>query len=189
MFRARRAVGFVFAFSRPQTRTLLCDVQRSADRRVLPSANRLSEKLPSPESHPRSCRRSRCAFWRRSLRSASLRGGEGLCRKQVSEVSKSVALFSAGIPPVRRRSWVLSSARKMDASNVGAGLALWCQNLGSFFGGAEDCPICLSAVQPQFKTLPRSKCSTCRKKFHSECIYRWFRISKNTVCPHCRALI
>jgi E3 ubiquitin-protein ligase DOA10 len=36
--------------------------------------------------------------------------------------------------------------------------------------------------------LPKLACRTCKKKFHSACLYKWFSTSNNSTCPLCRNL-
>lgn len=35
--------------------------------------------------------------------------------------------------------------------------------------------------------LPRLACRTCAKRFHRACLYKWFRSSAKSMCPHCQS--
>lgn len=59
-----------------------------------------------------------------------------------------------------------------------------CFSTSSLCAGQEECLICYSIIQPTNGQLPRLRCRTCSKRFHSSCLYRWFKTGKNT-CPHC----
>lgn len=67
-------------------------------------------------------------------------------------------------------------------------LQLWKKNIDRRFEGAEDCTICYAVVHGTNFQLPRLQCRTCRKKFHSACLYKWFNTSQNSSCPLCRNL-
>ena len=66
-------------------------------------------------------------------------------------------------------------------------LLLWKQNVDREFEGLEACPICYSILHPTDRSLPRVECSTCRNKFHSRCLYKWFQQSHKSECPLCRS--
>ena len=52
--------------------------------------------------------------------------------------------------------------------------------------GQEECLICYSIIQPTSGQLPRLGCRTCRKRFHGGCLYKWFKSSGKSNCPHCQ---
>ena len=56
------------------------------------------------------------------------------------------------------------------------------------FEGLDDCMICFSVIHGSNYSLPKLSCKTCKKKFHSACLYRWFSTSNNSTCPLCRNL-
>ncbi|KAK0056651.1 E3 ubiquitin-protein ligase listerin [Biomphalaria pfeifferi] len=68
------------------------------------------------------------------------------------------------------------------------GLRLWKGNIDKKFEGIEDCMICFSVIHGTTFQLPRLTCRTCRKKFHSACLYKWFSTSQKSSCPLCRNL-
>ena len=61
---------------------------------------------------------------------------------------------------------------------------LWKTNIDKELDGIEECinftiklykgPICYYVIHSTTKELPRLACKTCKKKFHSSCINRWF---------------
>lgn len=68
------------------------------------------------------------------------------------------------------------------------GLSLWNHNLDKKFDGVEECYICFAVLHPGTYQLPKLSCHTCRKKFHSACLYKWFSTSNKSTCPICRNL-
>ena len=80
-----------------------------------------------------------------------------------------------------------SLAGKGATSTVFSAISYFILNVRSAVAGIEDCPICYCCLHPQFKTLPRFACKTCKYKFHSECLYKWMRTSNNSTCPLCRS--
>ena len=52
--------------------------------------------------------------------------------------------------------------------------------------GLEECAICYDIVNNQ-KQLPKMVCKTCKKKFHSACIRKWFQTSNKSECPLCKS--
>lgn len=35
--------------------------------------------------------------------------------------------------------------------------------------------------------LPKMQCKTCKHKFHSSCIQKWFQTSNKSECPLCKS--
>ncbi|CAH0553483.1 unnamed protein product [Brassicogethes aeneus] len=68
------------------------------------------------------------------------------------------------------------------------GLSLWNTNLDKKFDGVEECYICFAVLHPGTYQLPKLSCQTCKKKFHSACLYKWFSTSNKSSCPICRNL-
>ncbi|XP_062615887.1 E3 ubiquitin-protein ligase listerin-like [Saccostrea cucullata] len=68
------------------------------------------------------------------------------------------------------------------------GLRIWRRNIDKRFEGVDDCMICFSVLHGTNFQLPRLSCKTCKKKFHSACLYKWFQTSHNSTCPLCRNL-
>lgn len=66
------------------------------------------------------------------------------------------------------------------------GLSLWKRNLDKKYEGVEECYVCYSVIHQDTCQLPKLTCKTCRKKFHSPCLYRWFSSSNKSTCPICR---
>lgn len=66
------------------------------------------------------------------------------------------------------------------------GLMLWKTNLDKRFAGIEECCICFSVFHISTYQIPKSSCHTCRKKFHTNCLYKWFNTSQKSSCPICR---
>lgn len=68
------------------------------------------------------------------------------------------------------------------------GLMLWNNNLDKRFDGVEECYICFALIHQGTYQIPKLSCSTCKKKFHSACLYKWFSTSNKSTCPICRNL-
>ncbi|KAK5649826.1 hypothetical protein RI129_000855 [Pyrocoelia pectoralis] len=67
-------------------------------------------------------------------------------------------------------------------------LSLWNNNLDKKFDGVEECYICFAVLHQGTYQLPKLSCHTCKKKFHSACLYKWFSTSNKSTCPICRNL-
>eukprot|EP00922_Rhytidocystis_sp_ex-Travisia-forbesii_P007954 GHVS01011743.1.p1 GENE.GHVS01011743.1~~GHVS01011743.1.p1 ORF type:complete len:1819 (+),score=305.32 GHVS01011743.1:157-5613(+) len=93
-----------------------------------------------------------------------------------------------GVPRKRQTNWVMSTMRLIrQGVSLHSGLYLWCDNLKMYFEGMEDCPICLSVVHPNDRSLPKKLCNTCKLRFHMNCLQRWFKSSYKNTCPHCQS--
>ena len=68
------------------------------------------------------------------------------------------------------------------------GLTLWKKNVDRRFEGVEECYICFFILHGSTYQMPKVGCPTCKKKFHSACLYKWFSTSQNSTCPLCRNL-
>jgi hypothetical protein len=83
-------------------------------------------------------------------------------------------------------------------------IGIWKRNIDRRFEGVEECPICYLVVHATYKSLPKlvrhrlgrkeeadcdcaQACATCKKKFHSACLYKWFNTSHQNTCPMCRS--
>jgi hypothetical protein len=94
-----------------------------------------------------------------------------------------------GVTEGKWRKWVLHmvtcisnrDGRLLDA------IRLWQQNLDKEFEGVEDCPICYAVLHMTTNQLPRMACKTCKHKFHSACLYKWFNTSHKSNCPLCQS--
>ena len=94
-----------------------------------------------------------------------------------------------GVSEGRWRKWLLNmttlvsnrDGRLLDA------VKLWQKNLDKEFEGVEDCPICYSILHLQTNQLPRLACRTCKHKFHSACLYKWFNTAHKSNCPLCQS--
>ncbi|CAL1683944.1 unnamed protein product [Lasius platythorax] len=70
--------------------------------------------------------------------------------------------------------------------SVWDGLIMWKRNLDKKFAGVEECYICFSIFHINTYKIPKLSCHTCRKKFHTLCLYKWFNTSQKSTCPICR---
>lgn len=93
-----------------------------------------------------------------------------------------------GISETRLRKWMLSMAAFLRNQNgaVAEAIKIWKQNVDREFEGVEECPICYSIIHTMNHSLPRLACKTCRHKFHSACLYKWFSTSHKSTCPLCQ---
>jgi hypothetical protein len=76
----------------------------------------------------------------------------------------------------------------LNSCDISEAMRLWHSTLDSSFSGVEPCSICYCVMCPSDKSLPVPVCKTCKHKFHSFCLYKWFKSAANSTCPMCRAL-
>ncbi|KAF4740480.1 hypothetical protein FOZ63_026596 [Perkinsus olseni] len=93
-----------------------------------------------------------------------------------------------GVPSSRNQKLALAVLREMTRAGMASALRIWSANVERIFDGVEPCVICYSIVSIDSNSLPNKQCRTCKNKFHSDCIYRWFRTSQKTTCPLCQSL-
>ncbi|BBN16555.1 E3 ubiquitin-protein ligase listerin [Marchantia polymorpha subsp. ruderalis] len=93
-----------------------------------------------------------------------------------------------GIDEHLLRKWILSMASFLRNQNgaVSEAVQMWKRNVDREFEGVEPCPICYSIIHTSNHSLPKLACKTCRNKFHSACLYKWFSTSHQSTCPLCK---
>ncbi|CAD5117342.1 DgyrCDS6126 [Dimorphilus gyrociliatus] len=86
------------------------------------------------------------------------------------------------------RKWILQMTTFLSLQNgtLLESLLIWKNNVKKLFDDVEECTICFSVLHPTNYQLPKLQCSTCRKKFHPGCLYKWFNTSNKSTCPLCR---
>jgi hypothetical protein len=96
---------------------------------------------------------------------------------------------SVGVSESRLRKWLISIAVYLRAQNgtLVDAMLLWKRNVDRQFEGQEECLICYAIIQPANGQLPKLQCRTCRKRFHGQCLYKWFKSSGKSNCPHCQS--
>ncbi|PWA65835.1 Armadillo-like helical [Artemisia annua] len=96
---------------------------------------------------------------------------------------------SLGISDVKQRKWLLSMISFIRNQNgaLAEAIRIWKNNIDKEFEGVEECPICYSVIHPSNHTLPKLACKTCKHKFHSGCLYKWFTTSNKSNCPLCQS--
>ncbi|PIA58085.1 hypothetical protein AQUCO_00500192v1 [Aquilegia coerulea] len=100
-----------------------------------------------------------------------------------------VCTRSLGIAEQKQRKWFLSMIAFVRSQNGALAEAIrrWKNNFDKEFEGVEECPICYSIVHTSNNSLPRLACRTCKHKFHSACLYKWFSTSHKSTCPLCQS--
>ncbi|KAJ3688315.1 hypothetical protein LUZ61_017479 [Rhynchospora tenuis] len=95
---------------------------------------------------------------------------------------------SLGISEVKQRKWLLSLTTFIRNQNgaIAEAIRIWKTNFDKEFEGVEECPICYSILHTTNHSLPRLACKTCKHKFHSACLYKWFSTSHKSTCPLCQ---
>ncbi|KAJ0978328.1 hypothetical protein J5N97_013802 [Dioscorea zingiberensis] len=95
---------------------------------------------------------------------------------------------SLGISEVKQRKWLLSLSAFVRSQNgaIAEAIRIWKSNFDKEFQGVEECPICYSIIHTTNHSLPRLACKTCKHKFHSACLYKWFSTSHKSTCPLCQ---
>jgi len=93
-----------------------------------------------------------------------------------------------GISKTLLRKWILSMASFLRNQNGALleAIQMWKKNVDREFEGVEECPICYSIIHTTNHSLPRLACKTCKHKFHSACLYKWFSTSHKSTCPLCQ---
>ncbi|EEZ97459.2 E3 ubiquitin-protein ligase listerin isoform X2 [Tribolium castaneum] len=88
------------------------------------------------------------------------------------------------------KQWLMQLKKYLVHQNgrIWDGLSLWNSSLDKKFDGVEECYICFAVLHPGTYQLPKLTCQTCKKKFHSACLYKWFSTSNKSSCPICRNL-
>lgn len=96
---------------------------------------------------------------------------------------------SLGISEVKQRKWLLSMLSFVRNQNgaLAEAIQIWKNNFDKEFEGVEECPICYSVIHTVNHNLPRMACKTCKHKFHSACLYKWFSTSHKSTCPLCQS--
>ncbi|XP_068126697.1 E3 ubiquitin-protein ligase listerin isoform X2 [Hyperolius riggenbachi] len=121
---------------------------------------------------------------------------DDICIELIIQLPQNYPLGSIVVESGRRvgvavqqwRNWMLQLNTYLTHQNgsIMEGLALWKNNVDKRFEGVEDCMICFSVIHGSNYSLPKKACRTCKKKFHSECLYKWFTSSNKSTCPLCR---
>lgn len=93
-----------------------------------------------------------------------------------------------GVRENKWRAWLLASQAIVANKNgtIVDALELFKKNITLHFSGVTECAICYSILH-QDKSLPSKTCGTCKNKFHSDCLYKWFKSSNSSTCPLCRS--
>ncbi|XP_077487420.1 E3 ubiquitin-protein ligase listerin isoform X1 [Amblyomma americanum] len=93
-----------------------------------------------------------------------------------------------GVNQSQWRHWLLQLTTFLTHQNgsILDGLALWKRNVDKRFEGVEECMICFYVLHGATCQLPKLSCRTCKKRFHSACLFKWFSTSNNSTCPLCR---
>ncbi|XP_026457015.1 E3 ubiquitin-protein ligase listerin-like [Papaver somniferum] len=96
---------------------------------------------------------------------------------------------SLGISELKRRKWLFSMLAFVRSQNgaLAEAIRTWKNNFDKEFEGIEECPICYSIIHTANNSIPRLACKTCKHKFHSACLYKWFSTSHKSTCPLCQS--
>lgn len=92
-----------------------------------------------------------------------------------------------GVKENQWKAWLLASQRVISLTNgsIIESIELFNRNVNLHFSGFVECAICYSILH-QDHSLPSKTCPTCLNKFHSACLYKWFKSSGSSTCPLCR---
>lgn len=79
-----------------------------------------------------------------------------------------------GVNDKQWRGWMFAITAVIGSQNgnIVDALTVFKRNVNLHFSGVEDCTICYSIISPQDRTIPTKQCRTCKKKFHSSCLYK-----------------
>ena len=77
--------------------------------------------------------------------------------------------------------WVLMLQSQLQSRNTSVikAILLWKENIDKKLSGVEECSICFDIVNGNGQ-LPKKGCKTCHKKFHGNCIMKWFSKSNKS---------
>lgn len=130
------------------------------------------------------------ALWKRSL-DAEFEGVEPclICYRWAGA--------SVGMP---HTAWLVPAVAAQDTVWVGCTVLDVCWCLARFNQVAESCMLHWilsnlghsrsaphSVVASTNGALPRLHCRTCAQRFHAACLYKWFKSSAKSSCPHCQS--
>lgn len=95
-----------------------------------------------------------------------------------------------GVSEQEWRNWLIQLTTYLTHQNgsILQSLQIWKKNVDKKFHGVEECCICYAVIHGTNYQLPKKKCRTCKKLFHSICLYKWFESSNKSSCPLCRNL-
>ena len=93
-----------------------------------------------------------------------------------------------GVRERQWRAWLLASQAIGSSQNgtIVDTLELFKRNVSLHFEGVAECAICYSILH-QDHSLPTKTCTTCKNKFHANCLYKWFKSASASTCPLCRS--
>lgn len=93
-----------------------------------------------------------------------------------------------GVKEKQWKAWLMASQRVISLTNgsITDCIELFNKNVNLHFSGFTECAICYSILH-QDHSLPSKVCPTCLNKFHSGCLYKWFKSSGSSTCPLCRS--
>eukprot|EP01026_Neomeris_dumetosa_P045275 TRINITY_DN38341_c0_g1_i6.p1 TRINITY_DN38341_c0_g1~~TRINITY_DN38341_c0_g1_i6.p1 ORF type:complete len:346 (-),score=30.76 TRINITY_DN38341_c0_g1_i6:211-1248(-) len=101
----------------------------------------------------------------------------------------SYSLVKVGIPEAKLRKWMFqieTYLRNLNGSVVCA-IQMWKKNVDKELDGYEECLICYSILLASNGSLPTMKCKTCSVNYHPSCLFKWFKQSNKSTCPHCQS--
>lgn len=94
-----------------------------------------------------------------------------------------------GVSEAKWRAWLLSIQSLLNLNlSVVEVIRRWKADAEKTLQGFEPCSICYCVLQPGDRSLPGPSCKTCKNKFHSSCLYKWFKTGGQATCPMCRSL-
>ena len=74
-------------------------------------------------------------------------------------------------------------------NGVQKAIRIWIENIEGFLSDVEECYICYSVTYHGTSgsgSIPSKQCRTCKNKFHSECLLKYFKTSGKTICCLCQ---
>lgn len=88
---------------------------------------------------------------------------------------------------IKRFILMMRSLLAQENNSLLSCLLLWKANIDNEFKGVEECYICFCIVHAKTNQLPKKACKTCKHKFHSGCIMKWFDTKFDSLCPLCKS--
>lgn len=95
----------------------------------------------------------------------------------------------AKLPKHKIQKYVLQIKKLLTNQNYSIIEALmhWKNNIENEFAGIQPCSICYYVLHESSKRVPNKACRTCKNKFHTDCIHKWFQTSNKSECPLCKS--
>ena len=102
-----------------------------------------------------------------------------------------------GLSKAKNARLKIAIQRVFKLNGVQNAIQIWIENIEGFLKDVEECYICYSVTYHHGTkgtgtgtgtggSIPNKQCKTCKYKFHSECLLKYFKTSGKTICCLCQ---